>query len=118
MFVALWEEQTKLSKSVKEAKIKTLQLTEDAIKNLTDEEINFFLYAKWIIPICTGIEQVMKDTLSTLERTLLALTKKYETSYLDIKTSLSETENTLSEIVKELTGDKYSIYGLSNLFIK
>ena len=118
LFVALWDEQAKLNKSVKDAKKKLLQITEDAITNLTDEEINGFLDTKWITPVYAGIEQVMKDTLSNLERTLVALTKKYETCYVDNETSLKETENTLSKIVKELTGDEYSIHGLSNLFVK
>ena len=115
VFVALWEEQTKLNKGVKEAKIKTLQLTEDAIKNLTDEEINFFLYAKWIIPICDGIEQVMRDTICTLERKLKVLSTKYERSYNEINRLLGETENAMLELVKDLTGDEWTIKGLREL---
>ena len=115
-FVALWDEQTKLNKSVKESKIKLLQLTENAIKNLTDEEINLYLDSKWVIPIYEGIQKVLEETVSTLESKLIALTTKYETSYNDINTSLCEAEETLSALAKELNGDKWTIMGLKELF--
>lgn len=114
-FVALWEEQKKLNKAVKEAKVELLQITEDAINNLTDEEVCTLLDAKWVRPVCAGIEQVLRDSLSSLERKLQTLASKYKRSYSDINTSLTEAEESLSELIDNLTGDEWAIKGLIEL---
>lgn len=113
--VALWDEQKKLIKDVKAAKIELAKLTEEKINNLTDEEVEDFLDRKWVIPICIGIENVMRDTLAALERKLVALAAKYEVSYNEINTSLTEAEEGLANLVSQLTGDEWALKGLNEL---
>jgi type I restriction enzyme M protein len=113
--VALWDEQKKLIKDVKAAKIELAKLTEEKINNLTDEEVEDFLDRKWVIPVCIGIENVMRDTLAALERKLVALAAKYEVSYNEINTSLTEAEDGLAKLVSQLTGDEWALKGLNEL---
>jgi type I restriction enzyme M protein len=113
--VALWDEQSKLNKGIKAAKLELAKLTEEAINNLTDEEVADFLDTKWVIPVCLGIERIMKDTLDALERKLTALAAKYEVSYSEINASLTEAEDALSTLVGQLTGDEWTLKGLNEL---
>ena len=113
--VALWDEQTKLNKGVKAAKIELAKLTEEKINSLTDEEVEDFLDRKWVIPVCIGIESIMRDTLAALERKLVALAAKYEVSYSEINKSLTKAEDVLSALVGQLTGDEWTLKGLNEL---
>ena len=115
VIVALWEEQTKINKAIKTVKLGLVEKTEEAIKNLTDEQVAEFLDSKWVIPVCIGIEKMMRDTLAELERKISALAAKYETSYSDINASLGEAEAALSALAKELTGDEWTLKGLNEL---
>lgn len=113
--VALWDEQSKINKAIKTVKLGLVEKTEKAINNLTDEEVADFLDTKWVIPVCLGIERIMKETLSALERKLTALAAKYEVSYSEINASLTEAEDALSTLVGQLTGDEWTLKGLNEL---
>lgn len=58
--VALWDKQSKTNKAIKVAKTELEEKTIDAIENLTNEEVDFFLYKKWIDPICQGISILLQ----------------------------------------------------------
>ncbi|MGN1229382.1 MAG: type I restriction-modification system subunit M, partial [Prevotella sp.] len=82
--VALWDEQTKLSKQIKADKLALEEKTIQAIEHLSDEEIADFLHLKWIVPVCEGINSALTAVLSTLESSALALSRKYAVSYQQI----------------------------------
>lgn len=114
--IALWDEQKKLNKAVKEEYNALVQLTKEAIESLTDEEVEQFLYMKWIAPVCNGIESVMTDVLTALEKSVKALAGKYATSFNEVNTSLDQSHAELSSLVSQLTGDEYALKGLNELF--
>lgn len=113
--VGLWKEQTDTRKEIKNEEVNLLRLTKEKIENLSDSEVDSFLRKKWIDPICYGIEKTLLDALTGLEKELCHLTKKYETSLTSINQRLQESQDELSSLVGELTGDEFSIKGLAAL---
>ena len=114
-FVALWDEQSKLNKAIKEEKIALIDKTKEAIENLTDEEIELFLHMKWIDPVCEGINGTLSAVLAELEKRITTLAKKYATSYSDLTEQLATAQSELSALVAELTGDEFALKGLQQL---
>lgn len=110
--IAYWDEQKKLNKVVKEERIALIQLTKEAIENLTAEEVEQFLYLKWIAPICKGVNATATNTLSVFESKVKHIAEKYATSFKQLNEDLSSAENELASLIGNLTGDEYSIIGL------
>jgi type I restriction enzyme M protein len=110
--IAYWDEQKKLNKAVKEERLALIQLTKDAIENLNDEEVELFLYLKWIAPICKGVNATATNTLSVFESQVKHIAEKYATSFNQLNEDLSSAENELASLIGNLTGDEYSIIGL------
>ena len=114
-FVAVWDEQSKLSKAVKEERQALVEKTKEAIENLTDDEVEQFLHQKWIDPVCEGINGTLAAVLSELEKRITALARKYATSYNDLTEQLATAQAELSALVADLTGDEFALKGLQEL---
>lgn len=113
--VALWDKQSKKNKAIKVAKTELEEKTIDAIENLTNEEVDFFLHKKWIDPICQGISNTLTVVLSTFEKAIVALEAKYAESYNEIESKITDNQSQLTEMIAQLTGDEFAIKGLNNL---
>ena len=113
--VALWDKQSKTNKAIKVAKTELEEKTIDAIENLTNEEVDFFLHKKWIGPICQGISNTLTIVLSTFEKAIVALEAKYAESYNEIESKITDNQSQLTEMIAQLTGDEFAIKGLNNL---
>ena len=113
--VALWDEQTKLNKTLKGARMALVDKTKDSIENLTDEEIASFLHMKWIEPVWDGINQTLSDELDKMEKGIIALTGKYAVSFNELKSKLADSQKQLSSLIDDLTGDEFDIHGLQGL---
>ena len=111
--VALWDEQTKVNKAIKAAKIKLEEDTVHAIQNLTDEEVKHFLHEKWITPVQSGIIATASEVIETLIKQVEALSSKYAVSYNDLNDQLVAAQDELSTLISDLTGDEYAIRGLN-----
>ena len=116
--VALWDEQTKLNKTIKADKLALEEKTIHAIEQLTDEEIADFLHSKWIVPVCEGINGALTAVLSSLETEALALSRKYAVSYQQINDDIAAANAEFSQLVSQLTGDAFAIKGLEALINK
>ena len=116
--VGLWKEQTDKRKEIKNEEANLLRLTKEKIENLSDNEVDSFLRKKWIDPICYGIEKTLLDALTGLEKEVCHLAKKYETSYTAVNQRLGESQDDLSSLVGELTGDDFALKGLMELVRK
>lgn len=116
--VALWDEQTKLNKTIKADKLALEEKTIQAIEQLTDEEIADFLHRKWIVPVCQGINGSLTAVLSALETAALALSRKYAVSYQQINDDIAAANAEFSQLVSQLTGDEFAIKGLEALINK
>ena len=114
-FVAVWDEQSKLSKAIKEKRQALVDKTKEAIENLTDDEVEQFLHQKWIDPVCEGINGTLAAVLAELEKRITALARKYATSYNDLTEQLATAQAELSALVADLTGDEFALKGLQEL---
>ena len=114
-FVAVWDEQSKLSKAIKEERQTLVDKTKEAIENLTDEEVEQFLHQKWIDPVCEGINGTLAAVLAELEKRITVLARKYATSYNDLTEQLATAQAELSALVADLTGDEFALKGLQEL---
>ena len=114
--IKLWNEQTKTNKEIKIAKQQLEDSTVHAINNLTDDEVNHFLHHKWILPVCTEINDAFHAIITNLEADVLALGNKYGQSLKQINHDCRENNNQLAQLVKQLTGDEWAIEGLTSLF--
>lgn len=106
----------KISKAKKALKAKKAALdseTESKIKTLSDEEIHDLLVKKWIDPICDGIINLPNTLISSLESQIDMLSKKYETTFIDLDSQISAAESTLSGMLDDLTGSDFDMRGLA-----
>ena len=113
--VALWDEQTKQSKTLKEARQALIDKTRAAIESLTDEEIASLLHMKWIDPVCEGINGTLSAELDKMEKGIVALAGKYAVSFHQLNEQLASTQDELSGLISQLEGDESSIDGLNAL---
>lgn len=110
-----WALQTKLNKELKEARKELEDATIEAITSLTDEQIARFLHIKWIDPICFGIQGLLPDRLTAMEKSVMALEAKYAMPYSRLTSDLAKTKNDFAELLSDLTGDPYTLAGLHGL---
>lgn len=113
--VQLWADSTKLSKELKEARLKLESDTEKKICSLTDAEIEQFLHIKWIDPVDARVRQTRNDVLLALENAVGELNAKYRDNLSTINDEIRDSEKELKGLIAELTGDEFAIRGLNEL---
>lgn len=106
-----------LNKQIKEANAQLISHTIDTIHNLDDETIDLLLHKKWIAPVTDAIGAIPDAVVERLANDLAALEAKYAMTYSEIEAGIQESENSLTELVSQLTGDEYALCGL-NEFVK
>lgn len=115
LFIALWDEQTKLNKAVKGERLALIDKTKETIENLTDEEVEQFLHMKWIEPVMAGINNTLNAELDKMGKGITALAGKYAVSYYELNNQLVESQEQLHGLIGDLVGDEFSIQGLQGL---
>lgn len=116
--VALWNEQTKAKKNVKNLLEELEKKTIKTIEGLDMKDIQMFLELKWIVPITSAIEALPDGIIANLADSIIALNEKYAVTYNDIEQGIVESEQQLAKLIGKLTGDEFAISGLSNLIKK
>ena len=112
---ALWDEQTKLNKALKEARQTLTDKTIEYIEGLSDERAKEWIHCKWIMPVIDGILNMPDEVCEELEKAVDAMSQKYATSYNDLNKQLTEAQDELSGLISQLEGDETSIEGLNAL---
>jgi type I restriction enzyme M protein len=112
---ALWDEQTKLNKALKEARQTLTDKTIEYIQGLSDDSAKMWISEKWVVPVMKGIVDTPDDICEELEKAVDAMSQKYATSYHDLNAQLTEAQNELSGLISQLEGDESSIAGLNAL---
>lgn len=113
--VALWDEQAKAKKNVKNLLEVLEKKTIKTIEGLDMKDIQKFLELKWIVPITSAIESLPDAIIQNLADSITALSEKYAVTYNEIEKSIEDSEKKLAELIGQLTGDEFAINGLSNL---
>ena len=112
---ALWDEQTKLNKALKEARQTLTDKTIEYIQGLSDDSAKMWISEKWVVPVMKGIVDTPDDICEELEKAVDAMSQKYATSYYDLNKQLTEAQDELSGLISQLEGDESSIAGLNAL---
>lgn len=113
--VALWDEQAKAKKNVKNLLEELETKTIKTIESLNMKDIQMFLELKWILPITSAIEALPDAVILNLSDAISALSEKYTVTYNDIERSIAESELQLAGLIGQLTGDEFAISGLNEL---
>ncbi|MBQ5906492.1 MAG: type I restriction-modification system subunit M [Treponema sp.] len=102
------KEIAKLTKELEEKTIKK-------IEGLTDSEINALLEEKWILPLCTSLNEMPGKVVDDFISSLTKMTEKYSETLSSIENKINQTQKELFELMDELTGNEFDMKGLENL---
>ena len=105
---AIRKEITKLTKELEEKTIKK-------IEGLTDFEINALLEEKWILPLCTSLNEMPGKVVDDFISSLTKMTEKYSETLVSIGNEIKQTQKELFDLMDELTGNEFDMKGLENL---
>ena len=105
---AIRKEIAKLAKELEEKTIKK-------IEGLTDSEINALLEEKWILPLCTSLNEMPGKVVDDFINSLTKMTEKYSETLSSIGNEIKQTQKELFELMDELTGNEFDMKGLENL---
>lgn len=105
---AIRKEIAKLTKELEE---KTIKKTE----GLTDSEINELIEEKWILPLCTSLNEMPGKVVDDFVSSLTKMTEKYSETLSSIGNEIKQTQKELFELMDELTGNDFDMKGFENL---
>lgn len=111
----LLEEEKKLKRESKEAAAALEEKTMATIEGLSDAECNDLLAAKWIDPLYADLLKLPNAVVDGFVSRVVALNAKYETTYSDVCSQISEAERELAFILDQLTGNEFDMAGVAEL---
>ena len=114
-FDDLSNEEKELKKRIKTEYEALIVDTKKAIEGMSDENIRKLLREKWITPIVDKMHGLSGSIVNTLISKLEALAKKYETTFEEVDSEITETEKLLCGMIDDLTGNEYDMKGLEEL---
>ena len=109
------EDEKELKKIIKIQQSNLEVSSKEAIEKLTDDDALLLLKMKWITPLVKSLSKLPETLLNEFSSKLLKLSKKYETTYLDLDTQIRETEKSLSDMISDLDADEFDKKGLLEL---
>lgn len=116
------EQQKKLNDEAKTIRKEIAKLTKELeektikkIESLTDSEINTLLEEKWILPLCTSLNEMPQKVVDDFVSSLTKITEKYSETLSSIGNEIKQTQKELFELMDELTGNEFDMKGLENL---
>lgn len=114
---ALFDEEKAVKKKLKEAEAKLEEKTKKAIENLSDEQANILLDAKWNKPLLEQLHSLPKAVVDELVAKVCALRDKYATTYADIDAEIRDVESELVSMLGNLTGNEFDMAGVNELAV-
>ncbi|MDV5392999.1 type I restriction-modification system subunit M [Shewanella xiamenensis] len=111
----LIDEEKKLKKAVKEAQIALHLKTKTTIQGLIDEQVSELLHLKWIAPLSIELAAMPSAVITQLTSQVQALADKYAVTYSQVANEIKTTEQELSQMMGELTGNEFDMQGLAEL---
>ncbi len=88
-------------------------LTKSTIEALDDSQVLELLEAKWVQPIVSAISALPNEVIEHLTDVVQALADKYAVTYTETTQKLTEEENSLADLIDELTGGDFDMQGLA-----
>ena len=109
------DEEKELKKNLKTLQSNLEVSSKKAIESLTDNEVFELLKKKWINPLLDSLSKLPQTLINDLAAKLQKLSKKYETTYLDLDTEIRKTEESLASMIGDLEADEFDKKGLLEL---
>ena len=109
----LMTEEKAVKKDVKEKSYALHMKTKETIEGLSDEQVLDLLRLKWIVPLCASLRAMPDAIIDTLEKSVQTLVDKYAVTYLELDEQIQKSEEALSSMIDELTGNEYDMKGLA-----
>lgn len=109
------DEEKELKKTIKNQQSELELLSKKSIETLTNEEVFELLKKKWIAPLLLSLSKLPESLLNEFTTKLQKLSKKYETTYLDLDMEIRSTEKSLAQMIDELEADEFDKKGLLEL---
>ncbi len=111
----LIEEEKNLNKEIKDLTNEINEKTKNSIENLTIEEGLELLSLKWIAPLTSKINELPKTIIDELTKKVVTLSKKYESTLVDIDNDIKDAESSLIGMIDELEASPDDTLGLKEL---
>ena len=102
----------KCKNEIKKIKTKLEENTKNKIETIETEEALKLLENKWIVPLCNEIENLPEKMLNEFLKHIKYLENKYKKSFINLDIEIKDTENELSKMLDELTGNEFDMKGL------
>ncbi|MCC8021988.1 MAG: type I restriction-modification system subunit M [Akkermansia sp.] len=109
----LTAEEKTVKKQIKDAEAELQTATKRAIETLSDTDVSKLLNAKWITPLCESLANLPHNVLNAFIAKVEAVSTKYDSTFADIESQISETEHSLCSLIDELTGSEFDLKGLN-----
>lgn len=102
----------KCKNEIKKTKTELENNTKHKIETIGTEEALKLLEKKWINPLCNEIKKLPETMLNEFLKCIKYLDNKYNKSFKDLDIEINATENEISKMLNELTGDEFDMKGL------
>lgn len=112
---ALINEEKTLKKQVKDDSKELHILTKETIEELDDAQAKDMLKRKWITPLVESMAGLPAAIIADFISKLVALSKKYETTFAEVDRQIADTESSLASLLGELTGNEFDMLGINEL---
>lgn len=112
---ALIAEEKAMKKTLKAAQTALGEQTRQTIEQLSDEQVDMLLEAKWISPLMQNLYSLPDAILTTLTKKVKALSTKYSVTLAGLEVEIKQTEASLTAMLDQLTGNPYDTAGLQEL---
>ena len=109
------EEEKELKKKIKIQQNELELASKKTIENLTDDEVLILLKKKWIEPILKSLQELPNFLLDELNIEIQKLSKKYETTYIDLNKQIKKCEKSLANVINDLNASEFDKKGLLEL---
>lgn len=108
----LSDEEKELKKVIKTKNEELHTLTKETIENLNEDQVTLLLKKKWIEPITTDFDEIYKELIDNLTEKIEKLEEKYAETLSDIENEIKSVEKELVGLIDQLTGNEFDMMGL------
>ena len=109
----LIDEEKQLNKEVKDGEKEIEIQTKRIIEQLSADDALKLLNEKWIVPLIEKINMLPSSMVADLTKKVIALSKKYEDTLLNIEDQINEAEKQLVGMIDDLEGSPDDLAGLT-----
>lgn len=111
----LMDEEKTLKTDIKTLTAELDEKTKTTIENLTDEQCEQMLVAKWVRPLYQKLLTLPTEVIDAFISKMQALARKYENTYASVCDQIQTAEDELSQMLDQLTGNTFDMQGIAEL---